>query len=133
MRKELNILFNSHLKKNFPSIEGYTFDRGRRFLSVNIDYKKIDFNNYKIKEINIPNYFMNEFISEYDEIFEISDYDDKDYTNIEKYEFQIYSKNNEKEFDEFIKYLSAEIDDFLVKASITNLVIEIIFNYNSVV
>ena len=131
MRKEINIMF-SYLKKNFPSIEGCNFDRQRKFLSVNIDYKKIDFNNYKIKDINIPNYFINEFISEYDEIFEISDYDDKDYSNIEKYEFQIYKKYNEKELEEFIKYLNTVIDDFLVKASITNLAIEINFNYNSI-
>jgi hypothetical protein len=131
MRKEINIMF-SYLKKNFPSIEGCAFNRQRKFLSVNIDYKKIDFSNYKIKDINIPNYFINEFISEYDEIFEISDYDDKDYTNIEKYEFQIYKKYNEKELEEFIKYLNTVIDDFLVKASITNLAIEINFNYNSI-
>jgi hypothetical protein len=68
----------------------------------------------------------------HNEIFEISDYDDKDYTNIEKYEFQIYKKYNEKELEEFIKYLNTVIDDFLVKASITNLAIEINFNYNSI-
>ncbi len=131
MKKRLHILFNYYLIKCFPSIEGYQLNEEENVIYVYIEYRSIDFDNPKTLDnnINIYDEDFEDYYSDYEETFEISDYDDKDYTKIEKYEFSINSTPKDIELINYNKFILQELNVYFRYFSIYDLQIELIVLY----
>ena len=126
MNKILHRLFNSFLFSKFQSIDGYHLNEEQNILYVYVDYRNIEFDNQKSAHEKININFHDD---DYEEIFEISDYDDKDYSNIEKYTFSLVSTPKDIELINYKKYLTQELNYYLQCCSIENIILEIIVLY----
>ena len=124
MEKIVHKLFKKFLFDKFPSIYGYKLDSKDNTLYVFVEYRKIEFDNLIFhKDYNDFNY--EDFI----ETFEISDYEDNDYTNVNKYEFSIPSTQKDLKLINYNKNLQQDLNTYLKLCSIDILQIEIVVNY----